>query len=616
MRKLLLAVGVVLVVAGLALQFFQPGDRAAEPTPVADERSLRDTTAGPVIGAAGPRETFQWLGIPYAAAPEGQRRWRAPVPPEPWTSPREALVHGAVCPQYGSIFGGTTAAEQGSLTGSEDCLTLDIYAPRQEPAATPLPVMFWIHGGGNTIGTGSTYDGSALASEQQVVVVSINYRLGVLGWLSHAALRAGASGPAEASGNFSHLDMVLALEWVRENIRAFGGDPERITVFGESAGGRNVFALLASPLAEGLFHGAIAQSGLAGTTTLQRAENYRDDPEPGAGMSSRELVMAWLQEAGRASNRDEARVLQESLSPAELADFLRSLTLDQLFAPLEVPGGMYRAPQHFRDGYVLPQDSLLKVFADPERWNRVPLITGTNRDEMKLFLAMDPEYVTRWFGLIPRVKDPERYNWLSAYLSDRWKALAVDEVAEAISTSGAEAPVFAYRFDWDEGAANWLVDLPLLLGSPHAVELDFIWGPILGQFVSGLYTEENAPGREFLTRAMRGYWGRFAHTGDPASGSDGDLVTWEPWRAGAGGFLLIDSPADGGLQMTKDGVRAADLKQRLRRDERLAEPSTRCAMYVNLFLDNGGVEDFFNTREYQELDCAEFPPWSLAERTR
>ena len=616
MRKLLLAVGVILVVAGLALQVFQPEDRAAEPVPVADEGSLRDTTAGPVIGAAGPLETFQWLGVPYAAAPEGPRRWRAPLPPEPWTSPREALDHGAVCPQFASVFGGTTESAQGSLVGSEDCLTLDIYAPRRDPAAPPLPVMFWMHGGGNTIGTGSTYDGSALASEQQVVVVSINYRLGVLGWLSHAALRAGASGPAEASGNFSNLDMVLALEWVRENIGAFGGDPEQVTVFGESAGGRNVFALLASPLAKGLFHGAIAQSGLAGTTTLQRAENYRDDPEPGAGMSSRELVMAWLQEAGRASNREEARALQESLSPSELADFLRGLTLEQLFTPLEVPGGMYRAPQHFRDGYVLPKDSLLKVFADPERWNRVPLITGTNRDEMKLFLAMDPDYVTRWFGLIPRVKDPERYNWLSAYLSDRWKALAVDEVAEVISASGAEEPVFAYRFDWDEGAANWLVDLPLLLGAAHAVELDFIWGPLLGQFVSGLYTEENAPGREFLTRAMRGYWGRFAHTGDPASGSDGDLVTWEAWRAGAGGFLLIDSPAGGGLQMTTEGVRAADLKQRLRRDERLAEPSTRCAMYVNLFLDNSGVEDFFNTREYQELDCAEFPPWSLAERTR
>ena len=410
--------------------------------------------------------------------------------------------------------------------------------------------------------------------------------------------------------------MVLALEWVRGNVRAFGGDPARVTIFGESAGGRNVFALLASPLAEGLFHGAISQSGLAGTSMLQRAENYRDDPEPGAGLSSRELVMAWLQEAGRASDREEARALQESLAPAELADFLRGLSLEQLFAPLEVPGGMYRAPQHFRDGYVLPQDSLLKVFADPDRWNQVPLITGTNRDEMKLFLAMNPEYVTRWFGLIPRVRDPERYNWLSAYLSDRWKALAVDEVAEAISTSGAQTPVFAYRFDWDEGASNWLVDLPLLLGAAHAVELDFIWGPLLGQFVSGLYTEENAPGRAFLTRAMRGYWGRFAHTGDPASGSEGDLVTWQPWQAGQGGSLLIDSPADGGLQMTTERIGAADLKQRLRGDERLAESGTRCAMYVNLFLDNGGVEDFFNTREYQELDCAEFPPWSLAERTR
>lgn len=615
-RRALLVLGVALVVIGLALQLFQGDGEPLETPATADQRSLRQTSSGPVVGFAGPGDTFSWLGIPYAAAPNGQRRWRAPVPPEPWSEAREALVHGHVCPQFGSVFGGISEDQQGQLVGNEDCLTLDIYAPQEVDPSQPLPVMFWIHGGGNTIGTGRSYDGSALASEQQVLVVNINYRLGVLGWLSHPALRTTASDAFEASGNFSNLDMVLALDWVQDNIAAFGGDPDRVTIFGESAGGRNVFALLASPTASGLFHGAIAQSGLAGTTTLQRAENYRDDPNPGAGLSSRELVLTWLQQTGRAASREAARALQDSLSAQEMAAFLRSLTVEQMFAALETPGGMYPAPQHFRDGTVLPKQSLLSVFADPQGWNRVPLITGTNRDEMKLFLALSDEYVSQWLGVIPRVRDPETYNWLSAYLSDRWKALAVDEVSEAISGSGVQEPVYGYRFDWDEGTSNWLVDLPLLLGSPHAVELDFIWGPILGRFVSGLYTEENKPGRDYLMHAMRGYWGQFARTGDPGTGTDGDLSNWQPWQAGEGGFMVIDTPRDGGLRMTTDGVSAADLKARLRADDRLSEPSTRCAMYVTLFLDNGGAEDFFDTREYQELDCAEFPPWSLADRTR
>ena len=614
MNKLLLSIGVVLVVVGLALQFLQT--EPVPEAPSADPLSLRYTSAGPVLGFASDADTFAWLGIPYAAPPVGELRWRAPRLPEPWAEPRPALTHGAVCPQYGSALAATEAGRRGALIGAEDCLSLDVYAPRRDPQSEPLPVMFWIHGGGNSIGTGSTYDGSKLAAEQGVVVVSINYRLGVLGWLSHPALRKNASDLREASGNFSNLDMIAALEWVQNNIREFGGDPDQVTIFGESAGGRNVFALLAMPLAEGLFHRAIAQSGIPGSTILSRAENYRDDPRPKARLSSRELVLQWLQTAGLASNPVDAREIQDSLDAGELAAFLRGLTLEQLFASLEVPGGMYRAPQHFRDGTVLPEDSLLAVLADPARWNQVPLITGTNRDEMKLFLAMNPEYVKRWFGVIPRIRDPEAYDWLAAYLSDRWKMLAVDEAATIIAGSGATAPVYAYRFDWDEGRSNLLADLPRMLGAAHALELDFIWGPLVSTFVPGLFTEENRPGREVLGKAMRDYWGAFAHSGDPGTGRGGELPAWSPWTAGAGQFMVLDSPAGGGVRLSDDLMTAERLKQRLRDDPRLADASTRCGMYVSLFLDNGGAEDFFATREYQALGCGEFPPWSLAERTR
>lgn len=613
MKRFLLLLGIALVVTGVTLKLLQD-DRAPAP-PTASPEALRTTTSGPVIGFAASDDTLAWRGIPYAAAPTGELRWRAPRPPDPWREPLQALEYGAVCPQFSSLLG-DRSGEAGDIVGQEDCLTLNVYAPRPADGSSRLPVMFWLHGGGNTLGSARPYNGSVLASDQQVVVVTIHYRLGVLGWLRHPALRDTASDAREASGNFSTLDMIAALEWVRDNIAAFGGDPDRVTLFGESAGGRNIFSLLASPLATGLFHGAIAQSGLPGTSTLERAENYRDDPKPGARFSGRELVLKWLQSAGHAGDREDARALQEGLPAKDLARLLRDLSLEELFEKLYVPGGMYLAPQLYRDGTVLPAEPLLSVFADPAGWNSVPLITGTNRDELKLFLSINPDYVSRWFGLIPRIRDPEQYEWRSSLLSDNWKAIAVDEVAEIIAGAEGSPPVFAYRFDWDEGTANWLVDLPQLLGAAHALELDFLWGPLLGRYIKGLFTDDNAAGRAELTRAMRGYWGRFAHGGDPGRGPDGDLPRWTHWRQGEGEFMLLDSPAGGGLRMSGDTVFAEDIKRRLRDDKRLAEASSRCAMYVLLFLDNGGVEQFFDTREYHGLGCAEFPPWSLADGNR
>jgi para-nitrobenzyl esterase len=196
-------------------------------------------------------------------------RWRAPLAAAPWTGTRTATAMGSPCIQFWGPISGLKGHE-GDVVGAEDCLYLNIWAPAaaSTPAADErLPVMVWIHGGGNTIGTGNTYNGSHLAGSQKVVVVTINYRLGVLGWLSHPALREGAANAADASGNYGVLDMIEALRWVQKNIAAFGGDPANVTVFGESAGGHDVFALLASPLAKGLFQRAIVQSGSLRTSS-------------------------------------------------------------------------------------------------------------------------------------------------------------------------------------------------------------------------------------------------------------------------------------------------------------------------------------------------------------
>jgi para-nitrobenzyl esterase len=614
LNKLLLGLGVLLVAAGLLWRLLDPAPTVAALRELAPA-SLRTTTAGPVMGADSSHNTYAWLGIPYAAAPVDELRWRAPRPAQPWSETLEANRFGGECPQFSSPMAGGAVDAPAQLIGSEDCLTLSVYAPRKDEGDEQLlPVMFWIHGGGNTVGTGNTYNGSELAGTRGVVLVSINYRLGVLGWLSHPALKATSDNPRDASGNYGVLDMIAALNWVRNNIASFGGDPNRITIFGESAGGRDVYALLAAPEAKGLFHGAIVQSGLAGTTALQRAENYVDEPKPGHGNSSRELVMKWLQSVGAVTDRAAAKVQQEVMSNEEISTFLRSLSARQLLAPLAIKGGMYSVPQNFRDGVVLPADSLMAVFSDPQRWNVVPLMTGTNRDEMKLFLMQDPENVKFWLGFIPRIRDPERYEWLASWYSDRWKALAVDEVARSISTASPQ-PVYAYRFDWDEGPSNWLVDLPALIGASHALELDFLFGPLISNMIPGLFNEDNAPGREKLSTAMHSYWTQFAYGGDPGQGREGDLPQWQPWQSQQGMFMILDTEADGGLRMSDELVTAESLKQRLRSDSRLQDARNRCEMYVQLFLDNGGTEDFFDSVEYQQLGCSDFPPWSLARKT-
>ena len=610
MNKVLLFIGVLLVVGGLSIDWWLGRDTGPS-GPAPEPSSQRYTTAGPVVGFAGPDQTLIWLGIPYAAPPIDELRWRAPQPPIPWSEQRPALSFGPVCPQFASPLAGGDGKE-GGWAGDEDCLTLNVYSPKMDAQQRPLPVMVWIHGGGNTLGAGSNYDMANFAAAQQLVVVTINYRLGLLGWLSHPALKETAVSPRDASGNFGVLDMIAALQWVQSNIASFGGDAGNVTIAGESAGGRNVYALLGSPLADGLFHRAIAQSGMVGTFSLPRAENYRDDPKRGHPFSSRELGLAWLSGSGRAADREQARQMQDSMESAELAAIMRNLSVTEILAPVaKVPGGLYRPPQNFRDGVVLPRESLMQAFADPTRWNKVPLLTGSNRDEQKLFQAQDPGYVKRWFGRIPRIRDIERYERDARYSSDAWKALAVDEVAELISESRSDTPVFAYRFDWDEGSAGWLVDLPQLLGAAHALELDFLYSPLLSSRLPGLFTQENAPGREFLSRAMRSYWGQFAYTGDPARGRNGDLPQWRSWVSSGGQYLVLDTPDGGGLRLTDQQLRVADLKQRLRVDTAIVDARERCAIYVRLFLDTGGADDFFDSVEYQHMDCGDFPPWSL-----
>jgi para-nitrobenzyl esterase len=291
--------------------------------PIADPTSKRVTQSGELMGFTGQYGSHAWLGIPYAKPPVGALRWRAPQPPTPWAGTREALSFGSPCTQYASTFGGVTDAKPGTPVGSEDCLYLNIWAPRVDAKNIPrgddrLPVMLWFHGGGHTIGEGGFYNGGNLAATQNVIVITMNYRLGPFGWFRHAALRGEGTSEADRSGNFGTLDLIRALEWTHENIAAFGGDPDNVTIFGESAGGMNVFNLLVSTRAEGLFHRAIAQSGSLMMDSVAEAENFIDDREPGHKSSSNEILLRLLIKDDLASDRNEAKRRLAAMSNEEI----------------------------------------------------------------------------------------------------------------------------------------------------------------------------------------------------------------------------------------------------------------------------------------------------------
>ncbi len=610
MKKLIL---LLIVIAILAALFWPETEKEEPPAPrITDASTLRETSTGPVLGSSDPDNTYAWLGIPFAAPPLGDLRWRAPRPVEAWQGTREAIAFRDPCVQLSGPLDGLPD-DSGAVVGSEDCLYLNIWSPQAYSNANtdPLPVMFWIHGGGNTIGTANTYAANRLASDGQVVVVTINYRLGFLGWMSHPALRTKDRDPLDASGNYANLDMIAALKWVQDNIANFGGNPDNVTIFGESAGGLNVYTLIASPLAKGLFHRAISQSGMVSTTPLWRAENFHDDPQPGQALSSREWLSMQLQHTGQAKDSDAARAKQLLMSDEETRDFMYSRSAEQILEGMSGGAGMYRAPQSFRDGTVLPEKTIYELFSSPYRYNSVPLMTGTNRDEAKLFLAQNPEFVERRFGFLPHIKDKEAFNSTAAYISDNWKALAVDGAAKRIITNSV-IPVYAYRWDWDEGGKNLLVDYGELLGAGHGLEVPYIFDDFEGSIaVPGLYTDDNIPGRDVLAAQMRSYWSEFARTGAPGRGRNGDLPEWVRWNTMGPNLMLLDTPEGGGPRVVKEPMTVAMLKQRVAQDQQLPDLHTRCSLHVQLFLVTNSGDDVWDESEYEALGCAEFEPWSL-----
>jgi len=384
-------------------------------------------------------------------------------------------------------------------------------------------------------------NGSNLAGTQNLVIVTINYRLGPFGWFAHPALRTGDV--LGDSGNFGTLDMLEALNWVHDNIAAFGGDPGNVTIAGESAGGINVYSMLASPLAAGLFHRAISQSGMPFSNELKNGEAK-------AGSVLTKLLM----QDKLASSRSEAENFIRNKDNSWIADYFRKKSSEEIFGCYRrvVFGNLLDSNMIFVDGHVLPgKPSELLAKGS---YNRTPFLAGNNREEAKLFLPLllsdldDSKLCTMIQDMNPehpqvRIRDYMGpfdklvYNPLAKIGTAGFKLLGVSGPAKKMSRH--QDDIFIYRFDWDEEPKP----MDYVIGAAHGMELAFIFGNFLGDRDSTLrfaWSEENQTNRIELSRIMMSYWANFMRTGNP---NGPGLPQWNSWsnQPGAPKRVVLNS---------------------------------------------------------------------------
>jgi para-nitrobenzyl esterase len=468
------------------------------------------TEDGPLKGIISP-DINQFLGIPYAAPPVGPLRWTPPAPHGRWHGVLEANQPGNVCPQLDYL---------GNKLGNEDCLFLNVYTPgikKNREKHRGLPVMVWIHGGAMVAGSGNWYDPTWLVTKGGVIVVTINYRLGALGFFAHPAIDA----EGHLNANYGLMDQQFALKWVKRNIAAFGGDPDRVTIFGESAGGLSVYSQLASPTAKGLFHRAIAQSGAYGSFASYEQMFF--------GMPYAEyLATTYAEGIGCGS---------------QTAECLRSLPEELL---VRTQFGIFYP---VIDGTLLVQPPD-KAFISGQ-FNRVPVVTGTNHDENRYNIALDYDYlgnpltdadyqaaVAKGVGM---PKDDPFVQLLTQFiypLSNYLPPPGIQSAPLALGALGTDAgqaclgrnaalmlsqyvPTYMYEFNDQNAPLGWLPPASFPLGAYHSAEIQYLFKPI------GIPSQLD-PEQEQLSDAMIAYWTRFAAHGDPNSRK---MPAWRPFDA-------------------------------------------------------------------------------------
>ena len=539
------------------------------------------TTSGTVSAAMGPEGARVFRDIPFALPPNGDRRWQAPVEFERVDAIVEPLAEPVMCPQPQSQVSGQNEGE-GDYLGDEDCLYLDVYTPDGQKEAAAWPVMVWVHGGSNLTGHKGTYDFARLAARQQVVVVVINYRLGPLGWFSHSALN-GRNLDAPALANFGTLDIIEALRWTQRNISGFGGDVGNVTLFGESAGGRNVFSLLASPMTDGLFHRAIAQSGHVRSVTRAQAYNaQRQYPRVSRG--------SW--EVVEALGLDNDTVSAETLRGVSASALLKSY--------FELNDGHIQ-PAVIADGVVIPEVGLQAALAEPRYAKNIPVMAGTNRDEITLWIGLNRYFIdvsfpfSKLFPAKLRLKEPALYEFWADMRSRGWKLSAVDVPLSAMQSAGY-TELYAYRYDWDEQADNYLVPFSTILGATHASEIAFIMGaPMFGEIGDYMYPDSDSAQR--MTEVMMSAWGSFAREGAPRLPNK---IDWPRYEASQPAFMTLDS--GDALALSDDVPPLATLLDRVASSQVVSELE-RCLLVWEL-LTAVGTPDYDAYSAWESGQCA------------
>ena len=533
-----------------------------------------ETSSGIVDGYKKGRVIY-WDDIPYAKPPIGQLRWKAP---RTINNTKNIILpkENNYCVQRPSSLGGPGG--EGLFVGTEDCLYLDISAPLRKKSEL-LPVMFWIHGGGNTSGLKDLYDFNKMVKKHNVIVVRINYRLGPFGWFYHPSIQDFQT-DIDKTSNFGTLDIIAALNWVKKNIIHFGGDPNNVTIFGESAGGHNVLSLLVSNKSKGLFHKAISMSGY--TTTIKPQDAYKQNKKSStSSYTSSEIIKKIIREL------DEGK---EIYSNKEIRDVLLSLTTKDFFKHYADRESYQEIPLLTSDNIVIPQIGLRAALYEKEFVNNVPTIAGSNRDEVKLWLASAEYFVELEYSAIGsalkipnvRLKDKEAFEAFNYYRSSAWKIRGVDVPLKGLHTAGNN-DLYAYRYDWDDHRRYVVADFKELIGAAHATEIPLLAGnaKLVGGYPLSDLIYPAGKSKFYLSRNMMRFWANFAKYGEP--GKSTNSVSWEPivddGKLGTS-FILLDSKQN--LKNVSNSNTFKSLAEELYLDERVNNLE-KCVILLQMF---------------------------------
>ena len=533
-----------------------------------------ETSSGIVDGYKNGRVIY-WDDIPYAKPPIDQLRWKAP---RTINNSKNIISskENNYCVQRPSSLGGPGG--EGLYVGTEDCLYLDISAPARKKSEL-LPVMFWIHGGGNTSGLKDLYDFNKMVRRHNVIVVRINYRLGPFGWFTHPSIQDFQT-DLDKTSNFGTLDIIAALHWVKENISLFGGDPDNVTIFGESAGGHNVFSLLVSDKSKGLFHKAISMSGY--TTSISPKDAYvQNDKSSTSSYTSSEIVKKIIKEL---SNE------KETYSNEEIRDILLNLSTQEFFEHYANRETYEEIPLLTSDNIVIPEAGLRASLFNKDIVNKVPTIAGSNRDEVKLWLATAEYFVELDFSAvgsllnIPNVKlkDEDAFEAFNYYRSSAWKIRGVDIPLKGLYESG-NSNLYAYQYDWDDHRRYVVADFKKLIGAAHATEIPLLAGnaKLVGGYPLSDLIYPAGRSRLFTSRNMMRFWTNFAKSGEP--GMSTNSIRWssivENSEFGSS-YIVIDNKNN--LKVKEDKKTFKSLAKELFEDSRVNELE-KCVILLQMF---------------------------------